>query len=62
MIDDRSDYGEVRRISIGMIDGIVFLAVVHTDRQDKTRIISARRANRAERKKYEKALQKRAKS
>lgn len=61
-IDDRGDYGEVREISIGTIEGIVFLTVVHTDRHDKTRIISARRASRAERKRYEEALQKRIKS
>ncbi len=55
-LDDRTDYGEVRKVSIGAIDGIVVLAVVHTDRKGKTRIISARRANRAERKRYEEAL------
>ncbi|RMB08195.1 BrnT family toxin [Eilatimonas milleporae] len=55
-IDDRTDYGEVREISIGAIDGIVVLVVVHTDRDGKTRIISARRANRAERQRYDEAL------
>ena len=55
-IDDRTDYGEVREISIGAIDGIVVLVVVHTDRDGKTRIISARRANRTERQRYDEAL------
>ena len=54
--DDRADYGEVRQISLGMIEDTVCLVVVHTDRNGKIRIISARRANRTERKRYEEAL------
>ena len=54
--DSRSDYGEAREHSIGAIDGILFLAVIHTDRQGVNRIISARRASRAERKRYEDAI------
>ena len=53
--DTRQDYGEVRMISLGAIGDIVVLAVVHTDREGITRIISARQANRAERKRYEEA-------
>lgn len=54
--DERNDYGEVRELSIGAVDGVLFLAVIHTARGDRHRIISARRANRAERKRYEDAI------
>jgi uncharacterized DUF497 family protein len=57
-IDDRKAYGEVRMRSIGQIDGVVILAVIHTERSGKTRIISARTADRIERKRYEEAIQK----
>ena len=56
--DVRRDYGEVRMHSIGCVDTIVVLAVIHTDRSGKTRIISARRADRNERSIYEKAIHK----
>ncbi|MBB3966616.1 BrnT family toxin [Rhizobium metallidurans] len=51
-VDDRFDYGEIRKNSIGLVDGILFLVVTHTDRKDITRIISARPANRKERERY----------
>ncbi len=54
--DDRREYGERREISIGKVDGVAILVVVHTDRLGRTRIISARPANRAERKRYDEAL------
>lgn len=54
-IDDRFEYGEVCRNSIGAIDGVLVIVVTHTDR-DRTRIISARPAKRAERNTYEEAL------
>lgn len=57
-IDDRQDYGEVRAISIGVVDNVAFLAVVHTDRKGITRLISARPASRRERRRYEQELQK----
>lgn len=57
-IDERFDYDEVREISIGMVGAAFMLAVVHTDREGATRLISARRANRGERKAYETALRK----
>jgi uncharacterized protein len=31
-IDDRKEYGEVRMRSIGQIEGVVILAVIHTER------------------------------
>lgn len=52
-IDDRLDYQETREVSIGKIGGEVAVVVVHTDRQGVTRIISARLANRSERKIYD---------
>ena len=55
-VDDRFDYGEVRKNSIGLIDGLLFLTVTHTDRDGATRIISARRAKRSERRRYEQAI------
>ncbi len=51
-IDDRFDYGEIREISIGSIEGVVILTVTHTERSGVTRIISARKATPKERKKY----------
>ncbi|WP_394690701.1 BrnT family toxin [Hoeflea sp.] len=57
--DDRFEYGEVRTNSIGMIENTLVLVVTHTDRAGKTRIISARPGSRAERSRYEQALQKR---
>ncbi|MDJ0691214.1 MAG: BrnT family toxin [Xenococcaceae cyanobacterium MO_188.B32] len=51
-IDDRFDYEEIREISIGAIESLVVVTVVHTDRGEVTRIISARKATKKERKKY----------
>lgn len=59
-IDARFEYGEERRISIGMIEATVAVVVVHTDRSGTTRIISARLANREERKRYNDHQQKKA--
>lgn len=50
--DLRSDYGEVRLNTIGAIDSVVFVCVVHTNRSGITRLISARPASRRERKIY----------
>ncbi len=50
--DDRQDYGENRNISLGALSPDAVLVVVHTERRDKTRLISARKANRHERKVY----------
>jgi uncharacterized protein len=56
VIDERVDYGETREVSIGLVDAVLLLSVVHTDRNGKVRLISARRANKLERKIYEEAL------
>jgi hypothetical protein len=57
-VDNRTDYGEERIISIGLLDGIAVLTVIHTDRKGVYRIISARPANRKERKCYDEEIQK----
>ena len=49
---DHSDY-EDRFIDIGMSHRRQLLVVAYAERKDKIRIISARRATRAERKNYE---------
>lgn len=49
--DNRRDYGEPRKISIGTI-GLHVCVVVYTARKGVIRIISARKANQRERRKY----------
>lgn len=56
--DTRWDYGEPRTVTMGRIDRFVFV-VVHTRRETRTRIISARRASRQETKLYEQPTPKR---
>ena len=56
-VDDRQDYGEIRYISIGTLSATAVLVVVHTERNGKIRLISARKANRQERKRYFDRLQ-----
>ena len=46
--DTRFDYGEQRFITLGLLKGRV-IAVVHTEREDKIRIVSARKATKYER-------------
>lgn len=48
-----SSRNEERYASIGLLDGILILFVSHTDRNGKTRIISARKAVGKEVKEYE---------
>lgn len=50
--DDRRDYGEERFATVGAV-GAIRLAVVFTMRGDIVRIISARQANRRERRLFE---------
>lgn len=47
---------EARFIILGRSHHGRFLVVIHTERRDNIRIISARRANRRERNDYEKAI------
>ena len=55
--DTRFDYCETRMISVGCVDEIAVLVVVHTDRSGTCRIISARQANKQEHVLYDKAIQ-----
>ena len=53
----RREYGEVRLVAVGVVDGLE-ITVVYTDRQNdkgeiERRIISARRSSKKERKVYE---------
>ena len=48
-IDDREYYDEVRAITMGMLSPDAVLVVVHTDRGENVRLMSARKANRRER-------------
>ena len=48
--EEHSVNGEERYISIGLVNKV--LTVVHTDRQDAIRIISARFANKEEKERY----------
>ena len=50
-IDDRRDYGETRYVAIGVVEEIEYY-VVYAMRGARCRIISARRANQSERRKY----------
>jgi len=50
-IDDREDYGEERINLVGMCAGIL-VHVTYTERNERVRIISARRAERHEQNDY----------
>ena len=55
-LDTREEYGEDRYIGIGILHNMITV-VVYTERQDETiRLISARKANKHERKKYQDVL------
>jgi len=51
MTDDRFDYGEVRKIAFGRINGRLFVRV-YADRAAERRVISLRKANKREVKRY----------
>jgi len=51
-LDDREDYGEERFVMIGMAEGNVLLFVAYTERDDRIRLISARRATQSEQEDY----------
>lgn len=57
-VDERFEYGEVREVSIGQMPLVtqgqtLIVLVVHTERNGITRIISARKATKQERRLYE---------
>ena len=51
LTDDRFDYGEVRDVAFGRIQGRLFVCV-YTDRGAERRVISLRKANRREVERY----------
>ena len=51
-LDDREDYGEERFVIVGSAKGNVLLFVAYTEREDRIRIISARRATQYEQDDY----------
>ena len=51
-LDDRKDYGEERFILIGMAEGNILLFVAYTEREERIRIISARRVTQSEQDDY----------
>jgi hypothetical protein len=53
--DARRDYGEERRFTLGMIEGRLYV-VAYTVRGTIIRVISARKANERERRKYDETL------
>ncbi len=50
--DDREDYGEERFVMVGMAEGNILLFVAYTEREERIRIISARRATQYEQDDY----------
>jgi uncharacterized DUF497 family protein len=51
-LDDREDYGEARFVMIGMAEGNILLFVAYSEREERIRIISARRATQDEQDDY----------
>ncbi len=49
--DDREDYGEVRFASLGLVDGVPYV-VIHTERGDTIRLISAWMGGRRDYERY----------
>lgn len=47
--EDTSDDEEIRERSYGLLNGTIVICVIHTDRGEATRIISARKATKKER-------------
>lgn len=52
LLDDREDYGEERFVIIGMAEGQILLFVAYTEREERIRVISARRATQYEQDDY----------
>ena len=50
--DDREDYGGERFVLVGMAEGHVLLYVAYAEREERIRIISARRATQYEQEDY----------
>lgn len=50
--DCSEDYGEDRFLAVGLVEGLL-MTVAYTERGDRVRIISARKANTNERRAYD---------
>ena len=50
-MDVRNDYGEERLVTMGMIEQRLHV-IVYTERGNNIRVISARKANKMEQKRY----------
>ena len=53
--DNRRDYGEVRLVSLGLVDDVPYI-VIHTERNGKIRLISARKGGGKDYEKYKNSL------
>lgn len=53
ILDPRYSLEEQRFVTIGHSAGGSLIVVIHVERDDRTRIVSARRATRRERRRYE---------
>ncbi|MYD43288.1 MAG: BrnT family toxin [Gammaproteobacteria bacterium] len=51
-VDERREYGEVRKLSIGRIDAETLIVVSHTVRDGNIRLISALPASRREKPRF----------
>ena len=51
-VDDRENYGEERFVMVGMAEGRVVLFLAFSEREERIRIISARRATQSEQDDY----------
>jgi len=54
-IDDREDYGELREVAIGFI-GTILYVLVFTERTNVIRVISLRRSEKSDLRKYVEAI------
>jgi uncharacterized protein len=54
-LDDRYDYGEIRYITIGPIEGRLVVAI-YTQRSSAIRLISLRKANSREKERFRKSI------
>ena len=54
-VDDRTDYGEPRFVSLGLVKGEAFV-VVHTKRGSTNRIITAWKGGERERRRYQASI------
>ena len=56
MADDRFDYGEIREVAFGLINDRLFVCV-YADRHGERRVISLRKANMREVRRYGEKLE-----